>query len=102
MKCIGLGIKDCEQMASYGKLCIGCYIKELKSERERECIWGKHGGMEYTFNRWDTGCGHKFYFNDEENPLSLGMKYCCFCRGNINEVEWFKKEKHLIISSAKK
>lgn len=48
----------------------------------KQCTW-VHDEWE---DSWDTTCGEKFQLT-EGTPRDNGMKYCCYCGGELKEGE---------------
>lgn len=48
----------------------------------KQCTW-VHDEWE---DSWDTACGEKFQLT-EGTPRDNGMKYCCYCGGELKEGE---------------
>jgi rRNA maturation endonuclease Nob1 len=46
----------------------------------KQCTW-LHDEWE---DAWDTACGEKFQLT-EGTPSENGMKYCCYCGGELKE-----------------
>lgn len=42
---------------------------------------------------WHTACGHAFTLEDGA-PLDNGMRWCCFCGGQLVQVPWLDAEDH--------
>lgn len=45
------------------------------------CDWSSNGDAD----TWDTGCRKAFLINDHETPEKAGMRFCCFCGGEVRQ-----------------